>query len=120
MSQKRWIIIFAVIIAAMTGIYLLLTHRGGEARIAMITSEGETLQVIDLDTAKDEVIEITDSNGGTNAVRIRDGQIFVEQADCPDGICMKHGPLEKGGTPIVCLPHQLVIRWAEDSGEVDN
>lgn len=120
MSQKRWIIILAVIIAAMAGIYLLLTRHGGEDRAAVITSEGETLRVIDLDTAEDEVIEIADSKGGTNVIRIRDGEIFVEQADCPDGICVKHGPLEKSGTPIVCLPHQLVIRWAEDAGEVDN
>ncbi len=120
MSQKRWIIIFAVLIAAMAGIYLLLVHRGGGSRIAVIISEGETLYSIDLDKAKDEPIVIFDSSGGMNIIRTTDGEIFVEQADCPDGICMKHGPLEKGGTPIVCLPHKLVIRWAEDAGEVDN
>ena len=120
MSQKKWIIIFAVIIAAMAGIYLLLTHRSGESRIAVITSESETIRTIDLEKAEDEIISVTDSKGGKNTICIRNGEIFVEEADCPDGICVKHGPLEKSGTPIVCLPHELVIRWAETSAEVDN
>lgn len=119
MSHKRWIIIFAIIIAAMAGVYLLLTHRGAEPRIAVIVSEGETIQTIDLDSAKDEPIVIFDSSGGMNIVRTVDGEIYVEQADCPDGICIKHGPLEKDGTPIVCLPHKLVVRWATDDPEAD-
>ena len=119
MSQKKWILLFIIVIAAMAGIWFFLKSSGKESHTVVITSEGRTLYTIDLDRAEDDTIVI-ESSRGSNTVVIKDGGIYVEEADCPDGICVKHGPLEKNGTPIVCLPHQLVIRFAEDASEVDN
>ncbi|MBO4288896.1 MAG: NusG domain II-containing protein [Lachnospiraceae bacterium] len=120
MSQKKWILLFIIMIAAMAGIWFFLTRSTGADRIVTITGEGKTLYTIDLASAKDDEFVITDSKGGRNTVVIQNGEIYVKEADCPDGICVKHGPLQKNGTPIVCLPHQLVIRWASDTSEVDN
>ena len=120
MSHKKWMLILAALILAMAGIWLFLTHRSGEARVVVISSESKVLRTIDLDTAEDEEFVIFDSKGGKNTVCIGNGEIWIDQADCPDGICVDHGPLKKSGTPIVCLPHQLVIRWASDTTEVDN
>ena len=120
MSHKKWILIFSALILAMAGIWLLLVHRGGEARVVTVSGESGILRTIDLASAPDEEFVITDSKGGTNVICIENGEIFIKEADCPDGICVEHGPLKKNGTPIVCLPHQLVIRWADDASEVDN
>lgn len=45
-----------------------------------------------------------------NLLVIKNGEAFVESADCPDGVCTAHLPISKIGETIVCLPHRLVIR----------
>ena len=119
MSQKKWIILFAVVIAVMAGLWFFLTRADGH-RTVVITSEGKEIRRIDLSAAQDETFEVINSAGARNTVCIEAGVIWVKDADCPDGICVSHGPLKEGGTPIVCLPHRLVIRWADAGGEVDN
>ena len=50
---------------------------------------------------------------------VQDGEIYMESAECPDQICVEHGPLRPGGTPIVCLPNRLSIQWIERDAAVD-
>ena len=45
-------------------------------------------------------------------VTVAGGEVFVSQADCPDQVCVLHGPLRRTGGPIVCLPNRLSIEWA--------
>ncbi len=45
---------------------------------------------------------------GENLLRIQDGQADIIEADCPDGLCMRHSPISRTGESIVCLPHRLV------------
>ena len=42
-------------------------------------------------------------------VTIEDGFVFMEEANCPDQICVKHKPLNQTADPIVCLPNKLVV-----------
>ena len=52
-------------------------------------------------------------------IRAEPGRIAVVAADCPDRICVREGWLSDSASPIVCLPHRLVIRIeknAADSG----
>ncbi len=47
--------------------------------------------------------------GGTNLLRIQNGQAWIEDADCPDGLCIRTGKISRQGQSIICLPHQLVV-----------
>ena len=53
------------------------------------------------------------------ATGMENGEIYMESAACPDQICVEHGPLRPGGTPIVCLPNRLSIQWIERDAAVD-
>ena len=44
------------------------------------------------------------------------GKIRVSEADCPDKTCVRMGWLNSAAMPVVCLPHHLVIGFA-DGGE---
>ena len=46
---------------------------------------------------------------GTNIIRVEQGRICIAEANCPDGLCVRQGWASSGVTPIVCLPHGLVI-----------
>ena len=49
-------------------------------------------------------------------VEIKDGKVAVTEADCPDKICVRHGPTDQTADPIVCLPHTLVVQVLAPAG----
>ena len=59
--------------------------------------------------AKEQLI-FTNNYGKKNVLTIQDGQAFIEEADCPDKLCVKHKPISRNGESIICLPHKLAIR----------
>ena len=51
--------------------------------------------------------------GGYNVVRIKDGQVSIAAADCPNGDCTRQRPIARPGEQLVCLPHRV---WIEIEG----
>ncbi len=48
-------------------------------------------------------------NGGTNILAIEDGYAWMQEANCPDHICMLLGKINKTGQVITCLPNLLTV-----------
>ena len=44
-----------------------------------------------------------------NRLVIRGGEAWIEDADCPDRLCVKQGRISRNGQAVTCLPHKLVI-----------
>ena len=55
---------------------------------------------------------------GKNTVTVKDGQVFMESADCPDQLCVHQKPLKLSGRDIVCLPNRVTVRVIAEK-EVD-
>lgn len=80
------------------------------SRIAIIKHKGKVIKKIDLSKVKDEEIFVINSdNGHFNKVVIQKNKISISEADCPDKVCMKTGPISNPGDTLVCLPHKLII-----------
>ncbi len=107
MKTRTWIILICVILLVCLGLSLWLMLPGQKATHVEIYSQGKLLYQLDL--SQDRVFTVT-TEEGENEITIRDGAIAVTRADCPDGYCMDRG-FCAGGLQIVCLPHQLVIRF---------
>ena len=59
-------------------------------------------------------------NGGTNILRIEDGEAFLIEANCPDHLCVKQGKVNKTGETITCLPNKLTVTvYGAADSEVD-
>lgn len=86
--------------------------RPSESRLVDIVSDGEVLYTIDLSVAKNQELTIF-YQGSSNTVKIENGEIRVQEAQCPDKTCVKMGKLHSESLPIVCLPNRLTIRYAE-------
>lgn len=57
---------------------------------------------------------------GYNLLMISNGEAYVSDADCPDGLCIRQRAISKGGESIICLPHKLVIQVvSKEEGELD-
>ncbi len=114
MKNKILIIIAAVIfiLAAAGSLWALNAPRKDAV---VIKQNGKILYTINLKTAENKVFDIT-CKEGKNTVEIKDGKIRVKDADCPDKVCVNTGWLSSSAVPIVCLPHRLVIEFAESGG----
>ena len=108
MKTRYWIALLAVIGIICIGLSLLLLIPGEDAAWAEIISDGQVVQVVDLNI--DREIHIATDNGGRNTVIVRDGTIGVTAANCPDHYCMDRG-MCSNGVQIVCLPNKLIIRF---------
>ena len=58
-------------------------------------------------------------NGGTNTMVIEDGKVHMEDAECPDKLCIHMGTISYTGQAIICLPNKLVITIEGVPGETD-
>lgn len=48
-------------------------------------------------------------NGGSNLLVIAEGQAWMEEANCPDLLCVKQGRIHYTGQSIICLPNRLSV-----------
>lgn len=109
-----WIGVFAAVLLLCAAAYFFLS--GMETGpVAVITVDGEVYERIDLSKVKESYDIEIDTPFGHNTVHVVPGGISISEADCPDGVCVRQGLMTKGGIPIVCLPHRLIISM-EGSG----
>lgn len=111
--KKNDLILAAVIILAAFAVFAFQCFRqdNGEHHI-QITVDGELFGTYDLTV--DQTIEI----GSTNRVVIENGEARMEQADCPDQVCVNHRAIRRNGESIICLPNRVVVtvESSEESG----
>lgn len=106
-STRFWLILVgAIFILGVIGMIVVHGSREPGAQI-LITQNGEPTGTYPLD--KDTTLTFESESGGRNVVTIRDGMVFMEEASCPDQICVHHAPTNRTADPIVCLPNRLVV-----------
>ena len=106
-SHRFWIVALGLVVLACAAAAFAL--RQGRAERARIYLDGELIETIDLSAVAEPYTLVVESDGGENVIAVENGRIRVLEADCPDGACVRQGWIGNGVTPIVCLPHGLVI-----------
>lgn len=109
MKKNDVIMIAAIVVialAAFVGVNLYGEHNTKDAR-AVVTIDGKEYGSYPL--AEDTTVKIELENGGFNFLVIEDGAASVEEASCPDKICVRHKPIDKTGETLVCLPNKVVV-----------
>ena len=120
MRQKRNLVFSSIL-----GILLLLGAAGSlwmlrpmQAEQVEILQDGTAIFQLNLAQESDRIFAV-EYNGSINQIEIRNHQIRILEADCPDQTCVHTGWLSSNGLPIVCLPHHLVIQYIQPSGDMD-
>lgn len=109
------ILVAAVLLAASALAWYVRPARKDGGMQVRITLDGEEYGTYSL--AEDREIEIRQPSGH-NRLLIRSGEIWMEEADCPDQYCIRQGKIHVEKQTIVCLPHKLVatVIPAADNG----
>ena len=114
--KKDWLLLAGLILAGgLILLAVLLFSRPGKT--VTVRVGGRTVKTLPLEQDTEYVIE--GASGGTNRLIIRNGEAWVEEASCPDKLCIGMGHIRRSGQSIICLPNEVVIEIqggpAEDS-----
>ena len=78
------------------------------AQMVEVTVDGKVVEVLDL--SKDTDVVITGAGGGTNRLIVSQGQVFIQEATCPDQVCIHQGEISQNGEITVCLPNLMIAK----------
>ena len=105
------LILGALLLAGLLwGALRLTAAQGAEA---VVTVDGTVEAVLPL--SRDCVYTLDGARFGApagscaNRITVEDGRVCVDEASCPDRICVRRGWIRYAGESIVCLPHRLVV-----------
>ena len=113
--KKRDLIIIAVLLACAGALYLVsqVSLGGAAASTIVVTQDGK--EVLRRPLAMENTYEIAQEDGSLNVIAVKDGAVFMQEANCRDGLCIRQGKMRNAAKTIVCLPHKLVVQLEGDS-----
>ena len=109
--KKDFILIITVLLLAVALLGIQKAY-GSSGDTVTITVNQKVYGTYSLD--QDKTIQIKNESG-TNVVRIQNHEVWMEEADCPDGYCMDQGHISQSHQTLVCLPHKLVVEVSNTS-----
>ena len=112
-KSVKILIVFVAVIVIAAAIWAVIASKSTDNTKVVIVQNNKVIYELDLSKESDRSFRIESPDGGWNEVCIKDGKICISDADCHDHTCVKTGVLRSESIPIVCLPHKLVIRYAD-------
>lgn len=103
------IILAAVILLIAVAGLLLMNSNKTQGDFAVVKIDGVEKHRYPLSENLTVDIVTGKEDENINILVIKDGEAFMTEADCPDGICVAHRPIKNTGESIVCLPHKIVV-----------
>jgi hypothetical protein len=100
--------IMLIVAALAVGAALFFGVDAAKAGGAVVDVEADGRVVASYPLGEDRVVDLT--YGGHNRLVISGGTARIEDADCPDRLCVKQGAVSKDGETIVCLPHRVIVK----------
>lgn len=113
-KEYKTILILCVIIAAVLSASLaavwLSRRNTAKNKYANVYQNGNLIHTIDLTAVENTyTFTVKGKDGEENVIEVRNGEIGIISASCPDHVCVKMGFISNGAIPITCLPNHVVI-----------
>lgn len=107
--RNEFILVLLIILAALVMLWQQNSRQSqGPAAQAQVSVDGQLVETIDLQT--DGEYTIQGAGGGSNHLVVEDGQIWCDEATCPDKVCIHQGKQSLDGATIVCLPNRMIVQ----------
>lgn len=99
-------LLICFILCVALGVFMLFksTLKNGKTAVVKVNNE-----VVFSSSLSEDCSQKIPTEDGYNIIEIKDGAVWVSEADCRDKICVNHRPIGKTGETVVCLPHKLVV-----------
>ncbi len=108
--MKRFDIVIIIILISISlgslGIIKYYNNKAYAEEYVEISVDGEKIKKIPLENNETFTVK---TELGTNVIKVESGKVNVEDADCPDKVCIEDGYIDEPGEILVCLPNKVVI-----------
>ena len=118
MKKKDMIIIALALLCALALYLVSQVALGGEMTSVVVLLDGE--ETLRKPLAVANTYEIAQEDGSVNVIRVENGAVWMQEANCRDGLCIRQGKMKNGAKTIVCLPHKLVVKLDGQAPASDN
>jgi hypothetical protein len=108
--MKRNDIILILIILVSVGAYFGITKYNESKEGALKAEIYVNKKLYDTVSLSEEKTIKIDQNGKINIVHVHDGGVEIEDANCPDDVCVKTGFVNTKSRGIVCIPHTVQVK----------
>lgn len=102
----RVLIIVIAVLALLSGPATMAAS--GFASASSVYVEGPVGETV-IPVGRDCTLEVAGLRGRV-VVEVVDGAVSVTDADCPDHLCVRSGPVSRPGSAIVCVPNAVTVR----------
>ncbi|MDI9509482.1 MAG: NusG domain II-containing protein [Clostridiales bacterium] len=106
--KKNDIFLLSGIILLIGIAFFLMQFFKSEGSRVLITIDGIEDKVFDL--SEDAIYKIQHEDGHWNTLEIKDGNVSMIDASCPDKLCVKHRSIHYNNETITCLPNKVVLK----------
>jgi len=103
------LLLLALFVAAAAVIWLAAPSAGGHT--VVIRAGGRVYGEYPLDA--DRVVEIRE-DGHYNRIVIESGRVYMDDANCPDRLCVRMGGTD-GTSVIACVPNRVIVEYDAQS-----
>ena len=110
--------IAAMLLAALVLYLISQVSLGTEASTIVVTLDGK--EVLRRPLAVENTYDIAQEDGSLNVIAVENGAVYMKDANCRDGLCIRQGKMRNGAKTIVCLPHKVVVQLTGDAPVSDN
>ena len=100
-NRNDFVLILVLLAVILIGFLVVRLQRQKDAFTVDVSVNGTTVATYRLDEEIDTWID--------GYLVIQDGCARIEEADCPDKLCVKQGTVSKSGESLVCLPNRVVV-----------
>ena len=116
--KKKDILLIVLALGVAGLLYAVSLISGGEAATTVVvTVDGQ--EVLRRPLALEDSYEIRQDDGSVNVIAVEDGAVYMQEANCRDGLCVAQGKMRNAAKTIVCLPHKLVVSLTGDAPQDD-
>ncbi len=116
-TLKNDVILAGVLLLIAFGLIVTLSLTKQKGDIVCVKIDGKEAYRYSINENVDTVIYTGDDNQGKNRIVIKNGRVYVADANCPDKICAEHRAIENANESIICLPHKIVVEIISNNGE---
>ncbi|MCD8384007.1 MAG: NusG domain II-containing protein [Clostridiales bacterium] len=89
--------------------FVLLTRMYSQSDDLTVTIRQNSQVLATLPLDEDTTYAVQGEDGVANLVVIEDGSVYIEEASCPDKLCVKQGKIRYAGDSLICLPNRVVV-----------
>lgn len=105
MTRSDRLLILALAVLALVTWPLVAVAGGSGVRVEISGPSGTS----SVPLSEDRTLLVRGQRGGVSVV-IEDGSVHVQEADCPDRVCVDTGAVKAAGAMIACVPNGVVVR----------